>query len=352
MAGLMLKIDGSYGEGGGQILRTALSLAATLGLDITLERVRAGRKKPGLAPQHLMGVKALAQIASAEVEGATLGSTALSFRPQKVKGGEYTFDVGTAGSVSLVFQTLALPLAFAQTPTTLLLKGGTHVPWSPPFPYLQEVLLPTLALMGYNIKNKIHRFGWYPKGGGEVRLTVSSLSSLNPLVLEARGPLKGITGQAVVSNIPRDIAQREIKKIKELLGAQGLEAALEVVEGLALGQGNAVFLKAEFEKAVAGFSSLGERGKRAEVVAEEACEGLLEFLQETSAVEKHLADQLVPFMALARGRSIFTVSKISGHLLTNLWVVQQVAGVSYKVEGEKGGPGKVTLEGTDYVKKS
>jgi RNA 3'-terminal phosphate cyclase (ATP) len=348
----MHTIDGSYGEGGGQILRTSLALAATLGLEVTIGKIRAARKNPGLAPQHLLGVKALAAIAGAQVEGAQLGSTSIIFRPQKVRGGDYTFEVGTAGSVSLVFQTLALPLAWADIPTTLRLTGGTHVPWSPHFPYLKEVLLPTLSQMGYNGTGEIRRWGWYPRGGGEVFLTIAPTPFLGPLELEERGPLKAISGHAVVSNIPRDIALREIKKVKELLCARGLKASLEAVEAPAWGQGNAIFLKAEFENSRAGFSALGERGKRAEVVAQEAAEELLSFLEGPTALEAHLADQLIPFMALAKGRSSFTVNKITEHLLTNLWVVQQLTGASYQVRGEKGEIGQIAVEGINYVKKS
>ena len=198
----MLSLDGSYGEGGGQILRTALSLAALTGAPVRIERIRAGRSKPGLRPQHLTAVQAVARISQAEVTGAHLGSQDLTFRPRTLQGGHYVFDVAettrSAGAVSLIAQALLPPLLKAESPATVILKGGTHVPWSPPAHYLSHVFLPALAAMGAEVKLTLERWGWYPRGGGEVRLTIRPARPLTGVQwrtpadsLRVPGPVRG-----------------------------------------------------------------------------------------------------------------------------------------------------------------
>jgi len=341
----VLTIDGSYGEGGGQIVRTALALSAILGRPIELVNIRAGRKNPGLQPQHLAGVRALAQITGAQVRGAERGSPALHFSPGLISGGSYRIDIGTAGAVSLVFQMLLAPLAFARTPSYLTLSGGTHVPWSPPAPYLSEVFLPVAAEAGFIATWQVRRAGFYPQGGGEARVAVQPLTTLAPLDLSDRGRLLRIRAVSAVAGLPRRIAERQADQVNRRLGNAGYKVETEIAELEASCPGDSLFLWAEFECSRAGFGTLGERGRPAEWVADEAAEALLTFLAGRAATDRHLADQLVLLMALAPGRSVLTTAQVSQHLLTNLWTVQQFLPLRVSHEGRIGEPGRLTIEG-------
>lgn len=343
-----LEIDGSQGEGGGQILRSSLAMSAVLGRPIHIKNIRSGRSKPGLQAQHLTCVNALTEITDARVAGATLGSQELRFAPQATKPGKYRFDVSevrsSAGSVSLVFQAIGLPLAFASGTSNVTLLGGTHVPFSPPVHYLQMVYLPTIVRMGLNASIQLKTWGWYPRGGGEITVQVHP-SRLQGIDLSERGERRGIKGISAVSNLPVSIATRQQDRALKLLKAECLGASFQVVNAPSPGPGTAVFILAEFGKSRAGFTSLGARGKRAEEVADEACKECLNYLKTGAAIEEHLADQLVPLMALAEGHSCLTTSKISLHLLTNIWVAEQFLPVKFQVEGEEGKSGKVSVDG-------
>jgi RNA 3'-phosphate cyclase len=319
----MILIDGSQGEGGGQILRTALSLSTVLNRPIIIENIRANRSKPGLRPQHLTAVKALQQICDAKVEGLDIGSRRIIFHPGKIKPGDYGFDVGTAGSVTLIAQTLLLPLALASGPSRIVLRGGTHVPWSPPFHYLSEVFLPAAVRMGLQTDSRLKKWGWYPKGGGEVELTIQPAAGLAPLVLDRLWEPEEVQVRCATSNLPGHIREREKARIQELLQMRKMEAFYDLEEGTAIGQGNLVFIAARKGPAAAGFSALGAKGKPAERVAEEVARAFFSFLDSGAAVDEHLGDQLLPYLALASGRSVLLVQGLSSHLRTNLWVVNQ-----------------------------
>lgn len=344
---IMLKIDGSYGEGGGQILRTALALSCHLGIPFELYKIRANRPKPGLQPQHLTCVRASQKITNAIVKGDEISSQNLKFYPGKVLSGEYFFDVaekkGSAGSTSLILQTVFLPLCFAPNKSIITLKGGTHVYFSPVFHYLDEIFLPMAKKIGLEIKLELKRWGFYPKGGGEVVAQINPINKIFPLNIKSRGKFKKLSGLSLVSDLHVNIAQRqldqltkrsenlEVKKIFKLLTIQGF------------GAGTLVFLKAEFDNTCAGFSSLGEIGKPAEKVADDACDELEEFLKTKSTVDKHLADQLIPYLALSKGKSYYQTI-ITRHLLTNVWVIKQfLPEVKVEVEGEEGKEGKVSI---------
>ena len=309
--------------------------------------IRQGRKVPGLQPQHLTSVSACKKISGAQVEGDSLQSTSLRFFPGDITGGEFTFDVaekkGSAGSTSLVLQTIFLPLCRAQTNSKLEVLGGTHVPWSPPFHYLKDIFIPMVKKIGCNVDLEIRNWGWYPKGGGEVAGTIMPTTKFLPLELTDRGKLLNLSGISAVSNLPVSIAERQKDHALRILKEKGFSAEISLYQAPSIGQGTFFFLKAEFENSVAGFSSLGEIGKRAERVAEEACEEFLRFMQTEGAVDPHLADQLIPYLALAEGNSAFTVSKITNHLLTNIWMVKQFLKRDILVEGEEGEEGKVTI---------
>jgi len=350
----MIAIDGSYGEGGGQVLRTSLALSAITGQAVQIEHIRAGRRKPGLMPQHLTGVRAAARVCDARVEGAKLNSLQITFVPQSApKAGKYTFDVaqvakgGSAGSVSLIFQTVLLPLTLAEGTSQLTLRGGTHVAWSPPYDYLKRVYLPTLARTGVQAKVNIRKWGWYPIGGGEVEATVQGLGrgALAPIDLRQRGSLQRVRGLSASSNLPKHIRVRQEGAALQALRSNGVNARIDAVDAPSKGKGTAVFLWAEFENVQAGFTSLGELGKPAEQVAEEAAEELVEFLPVSGALDRHLADQVVLAMALASGRSSFTTEAVTQHLLTNAWVVNQFFPEHVHVEGREGEEGSCSVEG-------
>ncbi|MGB3093458.1 MAG: RNA 3'-terminal phosphate cyclase [Candidatus Zixiibacteriota bacterium] len=343
-----LQIDGNYGEGGGQILRTTLSLSCILKKPVEIINIRKGRRIPGLQPQHLTSVSACKKISSAEVEGDELQSVALRFSPQETKGGDFSFDVAekkrSAGSTSLILQTLFLPLSQCENRSSIRVLGGTHVPWSPPFNYLKEIFAPMVKKTGCEIELEIKKWGWYPKGGGEATCTIQPTAKFSSLDLTERGKLLRLSGISAVSNLPDSIAERQRSQAIKVLKGKGFSPEIELLQGPSIGQGTFFFLKAEFENSVAGFGALGERGKRAEKVAEEACDDFLQFMQSTAAIDPHLADQLIPYLALADGKSILTVSKITKHLLTNIWVVEQFLKTKISVEGEEGAKGRVTID--------
>jgi RNA 3'-terminal phosphate cyclase (ATP) len=338
-----LTVDGSHGEGGGQIVRTALALAVTLCRAVTLTNVRARRPKPGLQPQHLAVVRALAAIGDAVVTGDALDSTALSFTPRAIRPGDYRFDVGaergSAGAVSLICQALVLPLALARTPSRLTLIGGTHVPWSPPVQYLADVFFPALRLIGIDATLDLHRWGWYPAGGGEIHVVLTSSCTLTGFVCEKPVADAVITGVSTVSRLPRSIAERQKNRVEERLSAAGIPCELVLEQdATARGPGTLVFLSL---RGRAGFSALGRRGLPAERVADQAVDELLDFLASGAAVDAHLADQLVPFLALASSPSSFTCPTLSPHLKTVAWTAQQFLPV--RIELGEGCPARVAI---------
>ncbi|HJV35883.1 RNA 3'-terminal phosphate cyclase [Geomonas sp.] len=347
MSKSLIEIDGGQGEGGGQILRTALSLACITGKAFRIRNIRKSRSKPGLMRQHLVAVQAAARIAAAELSGEVLGSQELLFVPGPVSAGNYEFDIGTAGSTPLVLQTIIPPLVKSAGTSRLRLIGGTHVPFSPSWHYLAEVFAPALARLGGMVDFTLESCGFYPKGGGRVGCRVQPASRLLPLHLEERGKLLRVSGYAAVGNLPRHIAEREAHAALTILRAElGRELPMEVeIQELKIyGQGTFIFLKAEYDHVVTGFTVLGERGKPAERVGEEAAGELLAHHRTGMPVDPHLADQLVLYLGQADAPSVFTTSRISSHLLTNLMVTSLFLEMESKVEGVIDQPGRVIIK--------
>ncbi len=343
----MIEIDGSYGEGGGQILRTALSLSCLLRKPFRMVNIRKARRKPGLMPQHLTSVRASQQLCQADVMGDDTGSMEISFIPGEVKGGSFFLDIGTAGSTMLVLQTLLPALIFSGVRSKIILTGGTHVPFSPSFHYISEVFVTFLEKLGIRIALTLERCGFYPRGGGKISADLFPCGALRPLKTMERGDILLLKGYSGVGNLPVSIAERQRKALLERIHTEirDLHCAtdIELLNAPASGQGTFVFFRAESENSVAGFGSLGERGKKAEAVGGEAAEEFIEYYFSGAALDPHLSDQLAIYLALCSGESEFTTSRITQHLLTNLRVINLFHEFRYSVEGEIGRPGRVRI---------
>jgi RNA 3'-terminal phosphate cyclase (ATP) len=342
----MIEIDGSYGEGGGQILRTSLSLSCLTGQPFRIVNIRKGREKPGLMPQHLVAVRAARMVSGAVVSGDEKGSTELTFSPDTVRSGDFDLDIGTAGSIPLVLQTVIPPLLFAGGGSRVTLQGGTHVPFSPSFHYLAEVFAPMLARLGVELRFSIKSYGFYPRGGGRVTAEIKATAGLRPFNPVERGELLRLHGYSAVGNLPLSIAERQRDAAMELIrerirGRLPLEVNLLNVP--TPGKGTFVFLLAEYENVRSGFTSLGALGKRAEAVGEEAAREFISHHATGAALDPHLADQFVLYLALAEGESSFTTSAITEHLLTSLWAVARFHPCRYSAEGSVGEPGRVRI---------
>ncbi|HYM40746.1 MAG TPA: RNA 3'-terminal phosphate cyclase [Thermoplasmata archaeon] len=321
----MIEIDGSHGEGGGQLLRMAVALSALTCTPVTVNRIRAGRPNPGLAAQHVTALRAVAELASAEVRGLEVGSAEMTFTPGDLVGGDHAFDVGTAGSVTLVLQA-CLPVAFAANDSThLRIIGGTDVKWSPPLDSFARVFLPWVRRMGGQADLLSHRRGYYPRGGGEVEVAVQPTAGWSPLVLSDAGAVERVRGIAHVANLPEDIPKRmKNAALRRLHGIPDSKVEERVYPGEdAVGQGGAIVLWAEQEHTLVGADCLAERGKSAERVGEEAAENLEAEIVSGATVDVHAADQIVVYLALADRPSSFLVREVTNHLRTMAWLVPQ-----------------------------
>lgn len=342
----MIEIDGSIGEGGGQVLRSALSLSCLTGQAFRIYNIRKNRTKSGLMRQHLMAVQAAARIATASVAGDKLGSPELSFLPDSITPGEYSFDIGTAGSATLVLQTVLPPLLAAKKRSRVVVTGGTHVPFSPSFNYFAEIFLPSIARLGVTGEATAQSFGFYPKGGGRIGCQIDPLQDIAPLTVLQRGKLTRLRIVTAVGNLAKTVAERQLQSALSALKGRlerGLPMEIEVKELQVFGQGTFIFIKAEYEHAVAGFTALGERGKPAETVGVEAARDFIEHHETGEPLDPHLADQLVLYLARARGPSVFRTSRITRHLETNLMVAGYFLKFDASLQGKEGGPGAVTI---------
>ncbi|AEH24279.1 RNA 3'-terminal phosphate cyclase [Pyrococcus yayanosii] len=338
----MITIDGSYGEGGGQILRTAVALSAITGTPVRIINIRANRLNPGLRPQHLHAILALKELSGARVKGASVGSRELEFHPGKLKGGKVRVPIKTAGSITLVLQALLPAAAFAEREVEFEITGGTDVPWSPPVDYLKNVTLFALDRMGLRAKLEIRRRGHYPKGGGLVVGQVEPWMEKKPLRVEKLGKVIGFEGISHATNLPAHVAERQARAARERL-REFYDAPVEIATEVSrsLGPGSGIVVWAETDCLRLGGDALGERGKPAEKVGREAAEELLSQLEKGACVDKFLGDQLIPFLAFTGGE--IEVAEVTRHLVTNVWVVEKFFGKVFEVEGEIGKPGKVKV---------
>lgn len=314
-------IDGSQGEGGGQILRTALALSLVTGRPFRIEAIRAGRKMPGLLRQHLTAVEAAAKVGSAAVEGAAIGSRTLAFSPGRISPGSYSFSVGTAGSATLVLQTVLPALLTAAGPSRLFLEGGTHNPFAPPFDSLDKAFLPLVSRMGPKVRAVLERPGFYPAGGGRFRVEVEPAPRLSRLDLLERGAVRRRLARAIVANLPRRIAQEELDAVRRGLSWDEASLSCEEAKG-SPGPGNVVLLEIEAEQATEVFTGFGEKGRPAAAVAEGAIEEARRWLASDAPAGDHLADQLLLPVALAGGGS-FRATGLTPHATTNVAVIRR-----------------------------
>jgi RNA 3'-terminal phosphate cyclase (ATP) len=343
----MIVIDGTIGEGGGQILRSALSLSLLTGQPFTLNHIRAGRSKPGLRPQHLAAVQAAAQISHATVEGDRQGSGNIVFIPGHIKPGDYHFDIGTAGATSLVLQTLLPPLAISSAMSQVTITGGTHVPWSPCFHYVAWHWAYYLSRMGMRCDLTLTKAGFYPEGGGEVQASIPGNARIEGIHVENRGKLLRVRGLSGIANLPMAIAERQrnqaLTRLHDLLPKAHVEVDIEAFP--AQSKGTVLLLLVEFENSQACFFSLGALGKPAERVANEAVNDLAKFLSSDGAVDPWIADQLLLPLAMASGSSLLRTSEVTQHLLTNAQVIRYFLPTHITVDAPLGQPASIRLEG-------
>ena len=332
----MLEVDGSQKSGSGTILRLSVALASILEKPLRIHHIREKRPQPGLRPQHLEAVLTAAKLCKAEVEGATLGSRELWFRPREIAGGEITAEIGTAGSIPMLIMAVLPICLFAKSPVRLHIKrGGTDVRHSPTINYLQYVMLRTLERMGVKASLTIHRYGYYPKGMGEVTLEVWPCRELKPIHLEEFGQVQKIGGISVCTFLAdRRVAERQAKAASEYLRVRGFESNIRIVNDRSnpLQKGSSIVLWAETDKGVLlGGDAIGELGKRSEDVGREAAENLYKEIEARATVDIHMADILVPYVALAKGKSVYFTRELSDHLETNIWLAEKILGVKFNV---------------------
>lgn len=332
----MLHIDGSHGEGGGQILRTAVALSAVTGRSIRVEKIRANRPRPGLSHQHITSIQSVAKICNAHVLGLNKSSPTIEFHPKDITGGEFHFDVGTAGSITLVLQACLLPALFSKNKCTFTITGGTDVKWSPPIDYFRFIYLPLLKKMGVRVKVQLMKRGYYPKGGGEVTAEIEPVKELKSILLTEIGEIKGIKGVVYTSHLPDHVAQRmRDAALKKLDRYADVKIELERCD-LSLGPGTGIVLWAETDFTVLGANYLGEVGIRAEEVGERAAKELMEEIDAEVTLDVHAADQMLPYMALAQKTSRFLTREISDHTKTNMWLIRQFLDVDFNTERKNG----------------
>lgn len=326
----MLTIDGSYGEGGGQILRSSLALSMVTGRPFRIEKIRAGRRKPGLMRQHLTAVTAAAQLAQAEVRGAAVGSTAVEFRPNKLEPGECTFAVGTAGSTTLVLQTILPALLTASAPSRLVFEGGTHNPFAPPFDFLAKAFLPLINRMGPAVTATLERPGFYPAGGGRFTVEIAPVPRLEGFELIERGDIVARRVRVLLADLAGHVAEREVKTIQSRTGWDDGCFSVERITN-SRGPGNVVMIEIQTQGAREVFTGFGEVNRSAEVVASQALEQYQQWLKADVPVGPYLADQIMLPLAIA-GRGRYATLPLSQHATTHIELIKRFLEIDVSAE--------------------
>ena len=334
-------------------MRTAGALAVLTGTPIHLRQVRAGRSRPGLAPQHVTSLRALAQISGGKLHGDHCGSTSVQLVPRHVpQGGTVTMDVreaapnGSAGSMPLVFKALCWPLVMAQEPSRLVLRGGTHVAWSPTYQYVRDVFLSTTAPMGGRFRCSLEQYGFYPAGQGEMHVEIMPATApLAPQTMLQRGELERIEGTAAATQLPKHIPQRMKSRAEDRLTSLSVPVDIDATTSSGAGPGAGIVLTAVYKYARAGFTGLGEPGKPAETVADDAVDALHAHHTHGAPVDSYLADQLLLPMALADGRSRFRATRLTSHVRTQAALIQEMVDVSIELDAAESVTNLVSVNG-------
>ncbi|MEM3519711.1 MAG: RNA 3'-terminal phosphate cyclase [Candidatus Hadarchaeales archaeon] len=344
----MIEIDGSMGEGGGSVVRVAVSLSAVSQQPVRVFNIRARRSKPGLHPQHLKAIEAVAKLCNARVEGLALGSKEIIFIPGTIAGGKHRVDIGTAGGTTLILQAIMPAAAFSPCQVELEITGGTDNPQAPPIDFMKNVTLPNLRRMGFSGDVVCIRRGHYPKGNGVIQAKINPVKALLPVKLLDLGNVVKISGIAHCVSLPAHIGRRMAHAATKTFIAAGysnVEIKVEVSDEKGIGPGTGITVWAETDGgAVLGGSALGRPGKMAEHVGREAAEALLKEI-EGGPVDSHTTDQLIPYLALAKGVSEIKTSKLTLHALTNIALVEKILGVKFSIEGDIGIPSLIRVEG-------
>jgi len=355
----LIEIDGSIGEGGGQVLRTSIALSTLLGEPVHIFNIRANRPKPGLKTQHATGIRAASRICNAKISGVELNSTEIEYIPGNIKGGKYTIEIGTAGSISLVLQELMVILAFAPEKTTLINTGGTDVNWSPPINYLQKVITPILKVMNYNFKIDLIKRGHYPKGGGKVISNFEPVHYLKPLIINNYNEIKRIEGISHCVRLPKYVAIRQINSANKILRINNFPQAKIKIESYRpdldphLGSGSGIVLWCIPDNDIPiGSDAYGEKGKKAEIVGEEAAKDLVIEMNSGALVDLHAGDTILPYMALAKGESRIKVRKISNHIQTNINLIEKLLHIKFKTNKVKENLFEIKVKGIGFENKN
>jgi RNA 3'-phosphate cyclase len=333
----LLEIDGSYGEGGGQILRTAISLSTLTNKPIKITNIRANRPNPGIKPQHYISIQSIKEMCDAETTGLEIGSPILTFKPGEFEGGNYKFDIGTAGSITLAFQAIILASLKTKEPVTVRLTGGTDVKWSPSWDYFTNIFLHLLQKTGISVDENLIKRGYYPKGGGEAEITIHPCSTIKPLKLDNIQEYKSVNGIINISNLPDHISTRiKHSAIKTLL-KNDLMSSLEIDQTESLSPGTGITIWSNNNSSILGSTILGERGLRSEEIGKNAAVNLLKEIESEVTIDSHAFDQILPYMVLAKENGISTciVQNISNHAQTNMCLIQQFFDVDFQAKQEE-----------------
>ena len=335
----VIEIDGSYLEGGGAILRIATGLSVITQKPIKIFNIRKGRKKSGLQTQHLEGLKAAAKLCNAELRGARLGSTEIEFYPKEITEKRLAINVSTAGSIGLILQVLQLACVFSKHEIEIEVKGGASFgKFAPPIPYLQNITLSMLEKTGYKIELKTIKDGFYPKGGAQAGIKIYPVKNLLPIILEEQGNLETIEGISIASEYlkEREVAERQEKTARKIIfNSLNISPKIKTEYKETLNPGSGIVLWVKTDKTIMGSDSIGELGVRAETVGQNAADNLIKIIKSGATVDNHLADQLIPFIALAGEDSVIKSESLTKHTETNIWLVKKFLSVDFEIKKDK-----------------